>query len=210
MNRGLHIFRMLLNNQRSVQVLVRPPTPQPVKCPLIKSAVQDTAMHRSGQIRFHCEIAFEFSPKQRRKIVTFTALLCPLSSSSAWDFLSNRDFSPCQALRTISGNATQQEMTVLQNFGMVNIQTAEEVASCKNQKEFWFMSQGLCLVSLGVSLMVVTVLSDTSWSHLSVLGIPVKPTQFCAKTYDKQHLVHLLLGNALVSGSKHFSTWIAV
>lgn len=53
-------------------------------------------------------------------------------------------------------------------------------------------------------------LLDTSWSHLSVLVIPARPIGVCAKTYNKQHIVHLLLGNALVSGSKHFSTWISV
>lgn len=40
--------------------------------------------------------------------------------------------------------------------------------------------------------------------------VTVRPIGFCAKMYNKQHIVRLLLGNALVSGSNHSSTWISV
>lgn len=86
---------------------------------------------------------------------------------------------------------------------MVNKQPSEEVAPCKNKK-------GFHSVSLGVSLMVVTVHPDTSWSHQAALVTAVRLALFCAKMYNKQHAVYLLLGNALASGSKHLSTWVAM
>ena len=159
-------------------------------------------MQRSEQIRFLCERAFELSPKQWRKTgYLYSLVLYPLLTLLPGTSLpvgippSWRDLRPYLGM--------QQDMKWQSySLGMVNKQPSE-VAPCKNKK-------GCCSVSLGLSLMVVTVHANTSWSRQAVLVTPVRLAPFCSKTCNKQHAVHLLLGNTLASGSKHLSMWVMV
>lgn len=159
-------------------------------------------MQRSGQIRFLCETAFELSPKQWRQTgYLYSLVLYPLLTLLPGTFLPLGISPSWRDLRPYLG--MQQDMKWQSySLGMVNKQPSE-VAPCKNKK-------GCCSVSLGLSLTVVTVHADTSWSHQAVLVTPVRLAPFCAKTYNKQHAVHLLLGNTLASGSKHLSMWVMV